>query len=70
MTIPPATRDEIAVLARHAGLNLSPAHFDELVQAYGSVEPMLRRIRNGRDRADEPAHVFDPRKFMPVAKQE
>jgi hypothetical protein len=62
----PATREEIAVMARVAGLNLSPEHFDELVDAYGNLEPMLRRLRRGRDRADEPAHVFDPRKFMPV----
>lgn len=64
----PATRDEIAVMARAAGLDLSPAHFDELVDAYGQLEPMLWRLRRGRDRADEPAHVFDPRKFMPVAE--
>lgn len=66
MTIPPATREDIAVLARNAGLNLSDEYFEELVQAYGVVEPMLRRIRNSRDRADEPAHTFDPRKFMPL----
>ncbi len=66
-TVPPAaaTREEIAVLARHAGLDLPPDIFEELVQAYANVEPMLMRLRRGRDRADEPAHVFDPRKFMP-----
>jgi hypothetical protein len=26
---------------------------------------MLMRVRRGRERADEPAHAFDPRKFMP-----
>jgi Asp-tRNA(Asn)/Glu-tRNA(Gln) amidotransferase C subunit len=62
----PATREEIAVLARIAGLELSEAHFEELVEAYGNVEPMLWRLKSGRDRADEPAHVFDPRKFMPT----
>lgn len=61
----PATREEIAVLARNAGLNLSPEYFGELVDAYANLEPMLWRLRRGRDRADEPAHVFDPRKFMP-----
>ena len=69
MPIPPATREDIAVLARNAGLDLSDEHFEELVQSYGVVEPMLRRIRNGRDRADEPAHTFDPRKFMPPAER-
>lgn len=64
----PATREEIAGMARMAGLNLPPEYFDELVEAYANLEPMLKRLRRGRDRADEPAHVFDPRKFMPVSK--
>lgn len=62
----PATREEIAAMARVAGLDLEPAYFDELVEAYRNMEPMLWRIRQGRPRADEPAHTFDPRKFMPV----
>ncbi|MFM9939758.1 MAG: hypothetical protein ACKVP7_09700 [Hyphomicrobiaceae bacterium] len=61
----PATRDEIATLAKVAGLSLAPQYFDELVEAYRNIEPMLWRIRQGRARADEPAHCFDPRKFMP-----
>jgi len=59
------TRDEIAALAKAAGLKLAPQYFDELVEAYHNVEPMLWRIRQGRSRADEPAHTYDPRKFMP-----
>jgi hypothetical protein len=59
----PTTRDDIAALARNAGLDLPPDLFDELVEAYRSVEPMLMRLRRGRGYADEPAHVFDPRKF-------
>lgn len=61
----PATVEEIAAMAKIAGLNLSPKYFDELVAAYRNIEPMLWRIRTGRARADEPAHAFDPRKFMP-----
>ena len=61
----PATRDEIAVLAKTAGLDLPAEYFDELVEAYLNIEPMLMRVRRGRERADEPAHAFDPRKFMP-----
>jgi hypothetical protein len=68
MTNTPASREEIAVMARIAGLELSPALFEDLVAGYGSLEPMLWRLRRGRDRADEPAHVFDPRKFMPKAR--
>ena len=67
MTVPPApaSRDDIAVMARQAGLQLPPDLFEELVVAWGNVEPMLMRLRRGRDRADEPALVFDPRNFMP-----
>ena len=52
-------------MARIAGLDLAPQYFEELVEAYHNIEPMLWRIRQGRPRADEPAHTFDPRKFMP-----
>jgi hypothetical protein len=62
----PATREEIAVLARRAGLELGAAHFDQLVDAYGHLERMLGRIRRARSYADEPAHVFVPTKFLPV----
>jgi hypothetical protein len=65
MTNKPASREEIAAMARVAGLDLPPAIFEELVDGYATLEPMLWRLRRGRDRADEPAHVFDPRKFMP-----
>ena len=62
----PATREEIAVLARRAGLELGAEHFDQLVDAYGHLEQMLGRIRSARSYADEPAHVFVPTKFAPV----
>ncbi len=65
MPLEPATRDEIAVLARRAGLNLSAEHFDQLVDAYGHLEQMLGRIRRARSYADEPAHIFAPSKFQP-----
>jgi hypothetical protein len=65
MSPEPATRQEIDVLARHAGLNLTGEHLKELIQAYGYVEQMLIRLRRGRSYADEPAHVFVPTKFCP-----
>lgn len=61
----PATREEILTMARIAGLELAPKYQDELVEAYRNIEPMLLRIRQGRPRADEPAHAYDPRKFLP-----
>ena len=65
MSPAPATRQEIDVLARRAGLKLTDDHFEELVQAYGYVEQMLIRLRRARSYADEPAHVFVPTKFLP-----
>jgi hypothetical protein len=65
MPLEPATQEEIAVLARRAGLDLSAEHFNQLVDAYGHLELMLRRIRRARSYADEPAHVFVPTKFNP-----
>jgi hypothetical protein len=66
MSSEPATREEIAVLARRAGLELNAEHFDQLVDAYGHLERMLGRIRRARSYADEPAHVFVPIKFAPT----
>jgi len=65
MSPEPATRQEIDVLARRAGLSLTDEHLDELVQAYGYVEQMLMCLRRVRSYADEPAHVFVPTKFLP-----
>ena len=67
MTQPSATRDEIAVLVRLAGLDPSPEHFAQIVEAWGHVEQMLARIRRARPYAAEPAHVFTPAKFAPGA---
>jgi hypothetical protein len=61
-----ATREEIAVLVRRTGLDLSGEHFDHLCSAYGYLEQMLGRIRRGRSYTDEPAHVFTPTKFTPA----
>jgi hypothetical protein len=66
MSPEPATREEIAVLARRAGLQLTAEHFDQLCSAYEHLERMLGRIRRGRSYADEPAHVFAPTKFSPT----
>jgi hypothetical protein len=65
MSDEPMGRDEIAALARHAGLALPPAYLDELVSAYGHVRAMIARLPDGRPRGDEPAHVFDAPRFAP-----
>lgn len=61
----PPSRDEILAAARFAGLDLPPAYQDELVVAYGYVRAMCDRLPHSRPRGDEPAHVFDPARFLP-----
>jgi hypothetical protein len=59
------TPEEVAFLARHAGLDLPAEYFQQLVSAYGHVRRMIDRLPLERSRDDEPAHTFDPRDFMP-----
>jgi hypothetical protein len=58
-------RDEILLLAKHAGLDLPEAYQDELVEVFGHVRAMVARLPAPRPRADEPAHVFVASKFLP-----
>lgn len=60
-----ASREEIAVLARFAGLELKKEHFDDLVESFRTIEPVLQRLPRRREAVDEPGHIFDPRRFMP-----
>ena len=54
-----ATREEVAVLARQAGLDTLPEpYFEELLSAYRHLQRMTARISRDRPRSDEPAHVF------------
>jgi hypothetical protein len=64
----PLTDDEVAQLARRAGLDLPPEYLRELAEAYAHVRDMVRRIPNRRPHGDEPAHVFVPKKFLPVER--
>ncbi len=57
---------EALLLARLAGLDLPAEFHQDLFQAYERLQAMLARMP-GRDRADEPAHVFEPARFMPPA---
>ena len=65
MTEKAPDRDQIIMLARHAGLDLPPPYLDELVSAYTNLQRLLARIPSSRRRSDEPAHVFAPEKFTP-----
>jgi len=56
--LPPSTPEEIRLLARLAGLNLSAPLLDELCKSYPAFEAMVRRLPRARARFDEPAlHV-------------
>ena len=59
------SREEILVLARHAGLDLPPAYLDQLVAAHADVQRMIANVPRGPSHADEPAHVFNPTTFLP-----
>ena len=62
------TREEVAQLARLAGLDLPEAYFAELVSAYGNVRELIDTLPHNRPRGDEPAHVFVPEKFLPETR--
>jgi hypothetical protein len=62
----PTPNDEVARLARRAGLDLPPEYLQELAEAYANVRCMVGRIPNRRPHGDEPAHVFVPARFLPV----
>ena len=58
------TPEELAVLAKQAGLDRLPAEYQaELLAAWRHVERMAARIPHARPYADEPAHVFVPATF-------
>ena len=59
------SREEVALLARMAGLSLPDVYFDQLVAAYGNVRELIDTLPRNRPRGDEPAHVFVPEKFLP-----
>ncbi len=57
---PRISRPDFDALVRVARLSLTDAQTAELHQAYRYVEAMAETVRTPRDRAAEPAHVFDP----------
>jgi hypothetical protein len=59
------THDEIALLARQAGIDLPPEYFQQLVDAYSNVRRMVARLPRDWPREAEPAHVFVPTTYLP-----
>jgi len=64
MTAAP-TDQQIAQLARQAGLDLPLAYLAELADAYAHVRAMVERLPAARPHGDEPAHIFVPTRFRP-----
>jgi hypothetical protein len=61
----PISREEIRTVTRMAGLTLCDQQFDDLVAAYRIYQPILERLPRDLPFSAEPAHIFDPRSFMP-----
>lgn len=61
--LPPATADDIRLLVKRAGLDLSEELMLQFIAAWPEYEAMVRRIPRGWDYADEPAHTFLPGRF-------
>jgi hypothetical protein len=60
------SREDIRTITKLAGLNLSDEQFEDLVAAYRLYEPVLARLPRDLPYSVDPAHLFDPRSFMPV----
>jgi hypothetical protein len=60
-----ASREDIRTITRLAGLNLSDQQFEDLVAGYRLYEPVLARLPRDLPYSVDPAHLFDPRAFMP-----
>ena len=59
----PATPEDIRLLVRRAGLDLSEELLQQFIAVWPEYEVMIRRIPRGWSYADEPAHLFRPALF-------
>lgn len=59
------SREAIEAIAMSAGLTLTEEQFEDLVASYRIYEPVFARLPREIPFSAEPAHVFDPRSFMP-----
>jgi hypothetical protein len=57
------SRDELALLFRHAGLDVAPETIDELHGIYGHIEQMIERVNQPLE--DDPMVVFTPLESPP-----
>ncbi len=57
------SREELSVLLKNAGLSPTPSQFEEMFEAYQHVKAMTDRLKRDFTFYDEPAHVYDARRF-------
>ncbi len=57
--------EEARVLAAHAGLELEPAHLEDVREIYPYLAAMIARVRARRRAEAEPAHIFDTARDAP-----
>ncbi len=50
--------EEIAILVKRTGLNLTEEQFQALCESFDSFEEAAQRLRKGIERNDEPAFAF------------
>ncbi len=61
--LPPASEAELRQRLNDAGLNLSEELFQQFLAVWPGFEAMVRRIPRHFAYADEPAHIFPPRRI-------
>ncbi|HVC51718.1 MAG TPA: hypothetical protein VND87_06825 [Stellaceae bacterium] len=61
--LPPASEAELRQRLKDAGLNLSEELFQQFAAVWPGFEQMVRRIPRNFAYADEPAHIFPPRRI-------
>ena len=61
----PMSGEDIRTIIRLAGLDLTDQQFEDLVAAQRLYEPVLARLPRDLPFSVDPAHLFDPRSFMP-----
>lgn len=56
--LPPASEDEMRLLLKRSGVELSEELFRQFIAVWPSWEAVVRRIPHAYRYADEPAHIF------------
>jgi hypothetical protein len=60
-------RDDFLAIARLAGLDRLGPYEAELVDAYDHIRRLVTLLPQPSARGSEPAHIFDPARFGPMA---